>query len=87
MSYDTNPYVLMSRAKYLHLNDPRCYNGAYFDAEMMWGGWHVLDRLVDQETATRKLKFWTELNDYAVSHRGEDARREFKIVEQEEVVA
>jgi len=87
MSYDTNPYVLMCRSKYLHLNDPRCYNGAYFDAEMMWGGWQVLDRPPDTETAARKLKFWRELNDYAVSQRGEDSRREFKIVEQEEVVA
>jgi hypothetical protein len=87
MSYDTNPYVLMSRAKYLHLNDPRCYNGAYFDAEMRWSGWETLDRLPNAEAAARKLKFWRELNDYAVSQRGEDSRREFKIVEQEEVVA
>ena len=87
MSYETRPYVLMCRSKYLHLNDPRCYNGAFFDAEHRWGAWGELDRLPDAETAERKLKFWRELNDYAVSQRGEGSRREFKIVEREEVAA
>ena len=87
MSYDTNPYVLMCRGKYLHLNDPRCYNGAYFDTETRWSSWEVLDRLPDAETAARKLKFWIELNDYAVGCRGKGAKREFKIVEPVEVSA
>jgi hypothetical protein len=87
MSWDTNPYVLMERGKRLQLNDPRCYNGAFFDAEYVWGAWEVLDRLPDAEAAERKLKFWRELNDYAVSSRGEDSRREFKVVEHEEVAA
>lgn len=87
MSYDSNPYLLMCRGKYLHLNDPRCYNGAFFDAEMRWSGWEVLDRLPDAEAAERKLKFWSELNAYAVSQRGEDARRQFKVLKTEEGVA
>jgi hypothetical protein len=82
MSYDTNPYVLMCRGKYLHLNDPRCYDGAFFDAEMRWGAWETLDRLPTAEKAEAKLKFWRELNDYAVSQRGKSARREFKVVEE-----
>ncbi len=87
MSYETRPYVLMCRSKYLHLNDPRCYNGAFFDAEHRWGAWEELDRLPDAATAERKLKFWRELNDYAVSQRGEGSRREFKVVEREGVAA
>jgi hypothetical protein len=27
----------------------------------------------------KRLKFWRELNDYAVSQRGEDSRKEFKL--------
>lgn len=74
-----NPFVLMGRSKYLHLNDPRCYNGAYFDAEHRWGQWEVLDRLPTQERADRAVAYWADLNDYAVSQRGDSAKREFKI--------
>jgi hypothetical protein len=74
-----NPFVLMCRSRYLHLNDPRCYNGCYFDAEYRWGQWEVLDRLPTQEKADSTITFWTELNDYAVSQRGEGAKSEFKI--------
>jgi hypothetical protein len=38
----------------------------------------VLDRFPAEKSEAR-LKFWTELNDYAVSQRGEGAKREFKI--------
>ena len=75
-------YGLMTRAKYLHLNDPRCYNGAYFDAECRWGPWEQLESGLSQERIEHKHKFWTELNDYAVSARGESAKREFKIIEE-----
>lgn len=74
-----NPFVLMRRSKYLHLNDPRCYNGAYFDAEHRWGQWEVLDRLPTQERADRAVTYWVDLNDYAISQRGDSAKREFKI--------
>ena len=83
MSYDTNPFILMRRVKYLRLNDPRCYNGAFFDAELCWGSWETLDRLPTREAAEKRLKFWAELNNYAVSQRGEGSRIEFKIVERE----
>jgi hypothetical protein len=76
-------YTLMTRRKYLHLNDPRCYNGAYFDAEFLWGPWETLESNLPKERIDHKLKFWTELNDYAVSARGESAKREFKVIEGE----
>ena len=89
MSWDTNPYVLMHRVRVFVNTDPqrRCYDGCYFSYEHRWSEWGVLDRLPDAEAAERKLKFWRELNDYAVSERGEGARREFKIVMAEEAVA
>jgi hypothetical protein len=89
MSYDTNPYVLMTRECYEVNTDPqrRCYDGCHFSSEIVWTAWSTLDRLPNAEAAARKLKFWRELNDYAVSQRGEGAKREFKIVEQKEVTA
>lgn len=89
MSWDTNPYVLMCRGQVFVWDDPqrRCYNGAFGAHHFEFGAWETLDRLPDAETAAHKLKFWTELNDYAVRQRGKSAKREFKIVEQEEVAA
>ena len=89
MSYDTNPYILMTRGCMEVNTDPqrRCYNGCHFSSELVWTDWGVLDRLATQSEADRKLKFWTELNDYAVSHRGPSAKREFKIMQHEEATA
>lgn len=89
MSYDTNSYLLMCRGRVFVWDDPlrRCYNGAFGAHHFECGAWEVLDRLPDAETAARKLKFWTELNDYAVSCRGAEAKRDFKIVERQEVSA
>jgi hypothetical protein len=68
------------RARILVNTDPqrRCYDGCHFSSELVWSAW---DELCDvaPENAERRLKFWKELNDYAVSQRGEGARREFKI--------
>jgi hypothetical protein len=72
----------MRRAKRLHLNDPRCYDGAYYDAEWVWGSWEVLESMQYLKPGTdpeERLKFWRELNDYAVSQRGESARCELKL--------
>lgn len=89
MSWDTNPYVLMHRMRVFVNTDPqrRCYNGCYFSYEHRWTDWEVLDRPATLEVAERRLKFWRELNDYAVSQRGEGARKEFKVLKAEEVSA
>lgn len=73
---------IMRRKKRLHLNDPRCYNGVYFDAEHVWGPWELLNICATLEDAQDKLTFWQELNDYAVSQRGDSAKCEFKITEE-----
>lgn len=70
---------LLARRKRLHLNDNRCYNGAYKDAEYIYGPWEVLEYNISPTSSKDRLKFWKELNDYAVSQRGESARSQFKI--------
>jgi hypothetical protein len=74
--------AIFYRKKRLHLNDHRCYSGAYFDAEYVWGPWEILESMRFLKPGTDpedRLKFWRELNDYAVSQRGERARSEFKV--------
>jgi hypothetical protein len=74
--------VLLTRERRLVNTDPqrRCYNGCHFSSEWQWTPWEILERFPIEQTEA-KLKFWTELNDYAVSQRGEGAKREFKIKE------
>ena len=50
-----------------------------------WGAWEVLER-VPEERAENRLKFWRELNAYAVSQRGpQNTKCEFDTVPEEEV--
>ena len=74
-------YTLHIRRGILVNTDPqrRCYNGCYFSYEYQWTRWESLESGLPAEKVERKLKFWTELNDYAVSQRGEGAKREFKV--------
>ena len=68
------------RRKLLVNTDPqrRCYNGCHFSCETQWSDWEYLERWPEEKIKDR-LKFWTDLNDYAVSQRGKFARKEFKI--------
>lgn len=74
--------TIMYRQKVMVNTDPqrRCYNGVHFSSEVRWSNWSVLEPTTP-EKAARRLEFWRELNDYAVSLRGEGARRELKIGE------
>lgn len=58
----------------------RCYNGAHAKSEFRWTEWDELE-FVNSDRVDVRLKFWSELNDYAVSARGEGARREFKVID------
>ncbi len=58
----------------------RCYNGCHAKSEMQWAAWEDLNLHVSEDTVEDKLKFWRDLNDYAVSQRGEGARRQFEAV-------
>ena len=59
----------------------RCYNGCHYESELQWTQWAVLEYEVTDDSIKRRLEFWRELNDYAISARGESARSEFKMAE------
>lgn len=74
--------VIECRTRRVVNTDPqrRCYNGAHAKSELMWSTWEVLE-YVNLEKVDERLKFWVELNDYAVSQRGAEAKREFRVLE------
>lgn len=57
----------------------RCYNGCHAKSELWWSAWQVLEYCTLGSKAEGRLKYWRELNDYAISQRGESARCEFKL--------
>ncbi len=57
----------------------RCYDGCHAKSEMRWTEWSDLDEATP-ERVEASLKFWRELNDYAVSQRGPSATKEFRVV-------
>ena len=73
---------ILFRQRVLVNTDPqrRCYNGAHFSSEWRWTAWEELERTTP-EKAERRLQFWKELNDYAVSARGKGAKCQFKLGE------
>lgn len=82
----TGKQTILSRVRMEVNTDPqrRCYNGAHFSSELRWTEWDELE-FTTTEKSEGRLKFWCELNDYAVSARGESARREFKLVDEVEI--
>ena len=59
----------------------RCYNGQHFSSELRQNPWEVLEYLDSREEYAERVKFWTDLNDYAVSRRGPSAKRQFRLDE------
>jgi hypothetical protein len=58
----------------------RCYNGCHAKSELIWSNWLPLQPTTSID-ADLRLFFWRDLNDYAISQRGESARKEFRKVE------
>lgn len=56
----------------------RCYDGCHFSSKLQWTEWELLCE-AKPEKAEDSLRYWTELNDYAVSQRGPSAKAEFKV--------
>ena len=56
----------------------RCYDGHHFKSELRWSNWELLNYDVPADKIDSKLKFWRELNEYAVSQRGDSAKCEYK---------
>jgi hypothetical protein len=69
--------------KHIEVNtDPqrRCYDGCHASSALIWTAWGPLESMVLSDKLERRLTFWRELNDYAVSERGISARCEFRAV-------
>jgi hypothetical protein len=73
---------ILFRTRVLVNTDPqrRCYNGCHAKSELQWTDWGVLEYEVPEDRIEQRLNYWRSLNDYAVSQRGEGARRECKAV-------
>lgn len=76
--------VVQTRRRQIINTDPqrRCYWGVNAKEEAVWTFWEDLEHLRSDEDAEKRMKFWKELNDYAVDARGEGARNEYKIKEE-----
>lgn len=58
----------------------RCYNGCHYSSEQVWSEWGVIEYEVPIHKVNRRMEFWQEINGYAVSQRGDSARKEFRTV-------
>ena len=79
--------VILVRKRIETNTDPRrrCYNGQHFSSAPVWTDFRAVERsewLLPGVNMEDRLKFWRDLNDYAVSQRGESARAEYKPEEQ-----
>lgn len=72
---------IQARTKVEVNTDPqrRCYNGCHFSSELRWTEWEDLQSTTEEKKEA-KLKFWRELNDYAVSQRGKSAYIEYRAI-------
>lgn len=61
----------------------RCYNGCHAKSEIVWSPWEIVDWNISSDRVERRLQFWRELNDYAISQRGESARVEYRAIDAE----
>lgn len=71
----------IERRKQVEINtDPqrRCYNGCHAKSELQWAEWEAIDFGIPEEMIEQRLAYWRDLNDYAVSERGESARSEYR---------
>jgi hypothetical protein len=74
-------YTIKFRKQRLINTDPqrRCYNGCHFSSELQWTPLETLESNISEDRIDQRMKFWSELNDYAVSQRGEAARHEIRV--------
>lgn len=60
----------------------RCYDGQPFSSEWRWTAWEELEPISGANRVERRLAFWRELNNYAVSQRGKSALCEYEAVQE-----
>lgn len=80
----TRAFMIERRHRIVVNTDPqgRCYNGCHASSETRWADWELIDFGIQEDRVERRLAFWRELNDYAISERGEGARSEYRAVEE-----
>ncbi len=78
-----NTYTIEHRHLHTYNNDPqrRCYNGCNASEASEWGRWNVLEPVIAAKDVENRLSFWRDLNEFAVSQRGNGAKKEFRAVE------
>ena len=69
--------------QHIIITDPqrRVYNGCIHSYETNYTPFEVLESEIPKDKIDKRLRFWTNLNDYAVSQRGEGSRNKYRIVE------
>jgi hypothetical protein len=74
--------IEISRQKTV-LTDPqrRVYNGCMYSSAQIFIEFEILESNISKEKSTERLEFWVDLNNYAVSQRGEGSRNKYRIVE------
>jgi hypothetical protein len=75
--------LIEHRNRRLINTDPqhRCYNGCHYSSELVWTSWELLECSVPEDKIESRLKFWRELNAYAVKERGKEAKSDFRAVQ------
>lgn len=69
--------------QYTEITDPqrRVYNGCAFSSRQSFKPFETLESGLSPEEVNQRLEFWVDLNNYAVSKRGETSRNKYRIVE------
>ena len=67
--------------QYTELLDPRVYNGCAYKSRRSFRPFETLESGLSPEEVDQRLEFWVDLNNYAVSKRGETSRNKYRIVE------
>lgn len=64
------------------ITDPqrRVYNGCVYNSEQTFTPFEVLESEIPENEAEERLAFWIDLNNYAVSQRGETSRNKYRLV-------
>lgn len=59
----------------------RVYNGYMYSSEQIWTDFIPLESEISEDKVEERLAFWIDLNNYAVSQRGEGSRNKYRIVQ------
>jgi len=67
--------------QYTELTDSqrRVYNGCAYKSKQSFKPFEVLESGIAPEKVEERLAFWIDLNNYAVSQRGENSRNKYRI--------